>query len=253
MLIHVLVDKTSNTYKVIAAGSCMRVPGTESLSQKTEVYDSRHGTWIVAGDVPGPTFSIHDCQTGEYVRSKGVLLCTGMGYEGRVILAYNVMKGEWISTWSCSLPSHPDSKHQQGQYVIAQLMKSDDEVFLFSEQDSQDGDQVIHCIHRLDILENANPYEMFDRSETLWGNWTRVMKQSKGTRTWHPEYPEYVCMPHGKDEFAIFNNFEHTGVVYNICLDSEQPLPSATVMSGQCVYLMNPITSMLEPNCNILP
>ena len=264
MLIHILVDKTSNTYKIIAAGSCMRVCGTESLSLKTEVYDSRHGTWIVAGDVPGPSFSIHDYQTGEYVRSKGVLLCTGISYEGRGILAYNVMKGEWISTWSRSLPSYPDSKHQQGRYVIAQLMKFDDEVFLFTEQDSQDeevthGGEVIHsrevirCIHRLDILEIVDPYEIFDRSETFWADWKTVMKQSKGIRRWYPEYPEYVCVPHGKDEFAIFNNFEHTGVVYNICLDSEQPLPPATVMSGQYIYLTNPITSTLEPNCNILP
>ena len=252
MLIHVLDDKTSNTYKIIAAGSSMRVCGTESLSLKTEVYDSRHETWIVAGDVPGPIFSIHDCQTGEYVRSKELLLCTGSSYEGRGILAYDVRKGEWISTWSCSLPSYPDSKHQQGRYVIAQLMKFDDEVFLFTEQDSEDG-EVIHCIHRLDILENVDPREIFDRSEMFWGYWTRVMKQSKGNRTWHPEYPEYVCVPHGKDKFAIFNNFEHTGVVYNICLNSEQPLPSPTVTLGKCIYLTNPITSMLEPNCNILP
>lgn len=217
VLIHILVEEISNTYKIIVAGSS--AIGIKNLSQKTEVYDSYTNYWKESDDIPGPEFALNDYQTGVYVTKLKTLFCIGFlaNNEGLGILAYSVEKGVWIKNLFCQLPQ--DSLHNDihipSQIAIAQLLEYNNEVYLFSEQESSQ--EVTHFIHKIQdlmlfgTLDDAGNYLSKDKI-----TWEKVISESQNGTHGLLVYPEFKCLAYGKDKFYIFNTIEHSGALYKI-------------------------------------
>nr|PNR35473.1 hypothetical protein PHYPA_023373 [Physcomitrium patens] len=171
-----------STFRVIAVGSA--AVGSEHLSRKTEVYCSSKGNWEVLEDVPGAYFSLNDYQTGVYCESQNVLLLTGfMGNGNKGILALDVVKGKWRQNWTCSYLRVPPDGNPEAtiHFATAQLVKCDDVIYLFTEQEAIG--KVTHCIDRLD-LEKEGGF-----------TWTRkLVRQREGKRALLV-YPEFTCVP----------------------------------------------------------
>ncbi len=154
VLMHVLVDKCrKNSYKVIVAGSSST--GTEHLSRKTEVYCSETQSWQVSGDLPGPDFGLNEYQNGAYC--DGVLYCVALSTDDhvmhssvsgcKVVLAYHVKKGKWLTNWYCPIPSF----RSHAYFATTQIVALAGSIFVFSEQEYLK--EVKFCIARLDCIE----------------------------------------------------------------------------------------------------
>ena len=247
--LHVTLTKTEDTftssYQVIAIGSS--ATGTESLSRKTEVYDSVKKKWEPADDVPGSDFSLNDHQTGVYLESQNVLLCVGfMGNGSKGILAFDVEKRQWREDWLCPLfVQHPvEDTALSVHFAIAQLVECSGVVYLFSEQEA--GRNVTHCIDRLELISGGPGF-----------TWTRkVTRQRQGYRALLV-YPEYTCVPVGENKLCIFNTIERTGVVYNMLDDPINPdttesIPVTPPMEDKLMFhSLNPIGYAFEPSFGV--
>ncbi|KAG0628585.1 hypothetical protein M758_1G037600 [Ceratodon purpureus] len=221
VLIHILVEEISNSYKIIVAGCSTN--GSENLSRKTEVYDSCTRCWNESGDIPGPEFALNDYQTGVYVKKLKTLFCVGFLPEdkGRGILAYNVEKGIWIKSILCQLPQSFLYNNIQisAQIMISQLLEYNNEIFLFSEEES--GQEVTHSIHKLQEFEHFGGID--DDGNNIYQaeiTWERVLCESRNGTRGLLTYPEFECLAYGKDKFCIFNTIERTGALYDIHFQS---------------------------------
>ena len=215
VLMTLLLDKDTNSYKVIAAGSA--TIGSEELSRKTEVYDSITGEWKVVGNVPGPEYALNEFQTGAV--SKGILYCIGFMSTGDRIthglLAYHVETEKWIHDWECTLPHLPCCQHVASN--TTQLFESEGSIFVYWEQEHNQ--TMVHlCVAKLEISA------LSPSQATMWSvvvSETRV--GSRGLLV----YPEYLGIGHGNGQVCIFNTLELTSSVYKIGEGSSmsQPLP----------------------------
>jgi hypothetical protein len=233
-------DIVTSSYLVIAIGSA--AIGTESLSRKTDVFDSVKGKWESAGDVPGSDFSLNDYQTGVYCESLKLLLCVGFMVNGsKGVLAFDVEKRKWREDWICPFfQLHPVTDTALTvHFAIAQLVECSGRIYLFSEQEA--GRNVTHCIDRLDLESGSEGF-----------TWTRVVtRQRQGNRALLV-YPEYTCVPVGENKLCIFNTIEKTGVVYDMLNDvvSEtfETLPSPPIERGIMFHSLNPVGYPFEPS-----
>jgi hypothetical protein len=70
--------------------------------------------------------------------------------DSKGILAFDVEKRKWREDGICPLPDI------SVRFAIAQLLKCNGRVYLFSEQEA--GRNVTHCIHRLDLYREGDGF-----------------------------------------------------------------------------------------------
>nr|XP_024368272.1 uncharacterized protein LOC112278766 isoform X2 [Physcomitrium patens] len=233
-----------STFRVIAVGSA--AVGSEHRSRKTEVYCSSKGNWEVLEDVPGTYFSVNDYQTGVYCENQNVLLLTGFMVNGsKGILALDVAKGKWRQNWICPYLHVPPDGNPDAtiHFAIAQLVKCDDVIYLFTEQEAIG--KVTHCIDRLD-LEKEGGF-----------TWTRkLVRQRQGNRALLV-YPEFTCVPIKENKLCIYNTIERTGVVYEMVEGLIDPsnyesLPKPPPMHDVVRFQsLNPVGYAFEPSFGV--
>ena len=232
VLIHILVDSATNAYKVVAAG-CSSSSGEEHLSRRVEVFDSLTSQWKVANDIPGPEFALNEHQTGVCV--EGILYFVAFleadGLKG--VVAFDVVKGEWLKNRNCSVPF---SLHSN----ILQVVGSGGNVYLFSEQEREGA--VEHCIDELDFSASNGEAERTELKNVI-----RVKKSGgRGLLV----YPENICVPYGEGKLCIFNTIKRDGVVYNIQsgMQCEELEPPPKSQRGDNFFSLNPVSFTLQPN-----
>ena len=229
VLMHMLVNPATKSYKVIVAGSAGMTEGL-ILSRKTEVFDSLTSQWEVTDDLPGPEFSLNEYQTGVCIN--GILYCIAFMEDGsgKGVLAYNVEEGKWLSDWKCPLPCPGNAS----SFSIAQLVECDGEVYLFSEREACR--TVEHGIHKLE--------------HTSGGTWKNVVKETRTGGRGLLLYPEYACAGFGAGKLCVFNTIEHTGKVYDIRnAGLVEPLPPIVKSKGgEMFHSLNPLSFTFEPN-----
>jgi hypothetical protein len=234
VLMHMIVDTRTQSFKVIVASSSSSMTGSEqfNLSKVTEVFESSTSQWKVTGDLPGPEFALNEFQTGVY--RDGNVFCMGfVEAERKGILVYNVEQGRWAS----------DPLPCAHSMTIVQLVECSGELYLFWEQENGDGN-VEHCVDRAEWTR----LEGGAASCTL----TNVIRSKKtgGGRSLEI-YPEYMCVAYADSQLCIFNTVSHTGMIYDVRHDGHsgetqvlQAPPEA--WSGECFYSLNPLSFPLE-------
>ena len=215
VIMNLLLDKDTNNYKVIVAGSA--TIGSEELSRKTEVYDSITREWKLVGDVPGPEYALNEFQTGAV--SKGILYCIGFISTGDTIthglLAYHVETEKWVQDWECALPHLPCCQHVASN--TTQLFESEGSIFVYWEQEHNQ--TTVHfCVAKL-VISALSPSQ-----PTMW---SVVVSESRMGSRGLLVYPEYFGIGHGHGKVCIFNTLELTGSVYRIGegISVSQPSP----------------------------
>lgn len=242
VLLHLLANPATNSYKVIAAGSSSDTG--DGLSQCTEVFDSVTWKWTETGDIPGYDFFLNEYQTG--VCKDGILYCVAFAnnkFEGKIIcekrvLAYDLEKGEWMPNWTCLLPlQRDDTVH------VAQLVECNKDVYLFLEYSSSLCEEQSVQHELIAKLETSGTSD----ARSAVGKWKIVMKRERAERGLC-SYPEYTCVPYGVGKLCIFNTIEQTGVVYDMNLsqregDHGQELPPPPAMqNGYVFHSLNPLS-----------
>ena len=239
-----------SNFMVFAAGSAATAATgmSESISRKTEVYDSALGKWAAAGDVPGAGFTADDYQSAVYCEDQKALLCVRTMVNGsKGILAFDVVKRMWREDWICPL----NQSNRRVCFHTAKLVECSGKIWLFSEQSEESGGgvpfhrqarnkPVTHCIDR---LQDSGQGEF---------KWTRVVTRPRPKICQEPRRlvfnNEFICLPLGDNKLCIFNKFEQERpwVVYELLEDtviSETNIkvsPSTSVESGvriQTLYL----------------
>lgn len=236
VLIHILADPGTDSYKVIVAGSS-GMSGGHTLSRKTEVFLSLASTWEVTGDLPGVEFSLNEYQAGVCIN--GILYCIAFLEDGsgKGVLAYDVEEGRWLLDWICPLPDQGNAN----TLAIAQLVECDAELYLFSERDS--GRTVEHHIDKLESTDDIN-------SGGLGVRWKNVVREQTPSGRGLLVYPEFACVGFGAGKLCIFNTIDYTGNVYDIRNGGNLgPLPSnPSHKGGEGFHCLNPLTFTFEPN-----
>lgn len=230
VLLHMLVDPVTSSYKVIAAGSSSS-SGEEHLSKRMEVFDSRTSQWKVVSNLPGPEFGLNEHQAGVCV--DGILYFVAFleGDGRRGIVAFDVEKGEWLEDRTCAVPFSLYSN-------ILQLVESDGKVYLFSEQER--GCIVEHCI---DVVEFSDGEGAASQLKNIIG-----VKKSGGRGLL--VFPEYTCVPYGKGKLCVFNTIKRDGVVYDIenGMQSDVLQPPPESHRGDNFFSLNPLSFTFQPN-----
>ncbi|KAG0585782.1 hypothetical protein KC19_2G038600 [Ceratodon purpureus] len=201
-------DMVASSFVVIVIGSA--AIGTGRLSRKTDVYDSVKGRWEAGEDVPGAEFSLNEYQTGVYCERSGLLLCVGFMVDGRKgILAFDVEKRKWRKDWICPFHDPVGDSEVVVHFAIAQLVECSGRIYLFSEQEGMMNEEglmnVRHCIDRLELESGSEGF-----------TWTRVSTREREENWDLLVYPEYMCVPVGKNRLCIYNTIEKSGVVYDV-------------------------------------
>ena len=238
VLMNLLLDKDTNNYKVIVAGSA--TIGSEELSRKTEVYNSITQEWKVAGDVPGPEYALNEFQTGAL--SEGVLYCVGFISTGdrmtHGLLAYHVETEKWIHNWECTLPRLPCCQHVASN--TTQVFESEGSIFVYWEQEHNQ--TMVHlCVAKLEVsaLSPSQP--------TMW---SVVVSESRMGSRGLLVYPEYLGIGHGHGKVCIFNTLELTGFVYKIGEGSPMSQPSPLQPMSTSLLLGGPSASVPKASGN---
>ena len=209
VLMNILLDKDTNNYKIIVAGSA--TIGSKELSRKTEVYNSITRKWKVVDDVPGPEYALNEFQTGAV--SEGVLYCVGFIGTGDGIthglLAYHVETEKWLHNWECTLPHLPCCQHLASN--TAQIFESDGSIFTYWEQEHSR--TIVHfCVAKLETRSLSTS----SSSSNSIPSWTVVVSESKAGSRGLLVYPEYLCVGQGPGKVCIFNKLDLTGLTYTI-------------------------------------
>ncbi|KAG0558336.1 hypothetical protein KC19_10G020300 [Ceratodon purpureus] len=232
VLMHLVVDASTQSYQVIVAGSSRS--GDERLSRATEVFDSRTGKWKRTGDLPGPDYALNDYQSGVF--KDGSLYCIAFldHEERRGILRYNLNKGIWLKNWTYPIPFSTNS-------TILHLVQNWEEIYLFSEQENEH--RVEHCIDKLEWDIHGNG----EASLSL----NNVMRAKKMGGRSLEIYPEHTCVPYSKHQLCVFNTIDHSGVVYDVKNHGQSEVnlqaPPAKGFSGECFFSLNPLSFTIEP------
>jgi F-box interacting protein len=170
VLMHLLVDRCKNSYKVIVAGSS--TTGTEQICRKTEVYCSKTGSWVVTGELPGPDFGLNEYQNGAFC--DGVLYCVAIADNAagnKVVLAYHMEKGIWLTNWYCPIPSF----RCQVYFATTQIVGFGGSIFVFSEQEYLK--DVKFCIARLDCIEMGPTKQKYYMEQPNWSSASNLSEQ----------------------------------------------------------------------------
>lgn len=240
VLIHLLVNNSTFSCKVIVAGSS-RAEG--SLSKCTEIFDSETWNWTKVGNVPGPEFCLNEYQNGVCI--DGTLYCiaflddgSSKGISDRGVLAFNLEQEKWMSDLTLRLPFSTSYLETSN----LQLLECDGNLYLFSERMfSQDKDPyvsvpVYHCIEKLEITALGTR------------EWRSVLKCETERRSCI-SIPEYTCVPHGEGKMCIFNNIERKGVVHDTVHRVQVALPAAPARHANEYqrYSSNPLSFSFLP------
>ena len=216
VVMHIILDKDTNNYKLIVAGSA--TIGSGELSRKTEVYDSTTCAWEVTGHVPGPEYALNEYQTGAF--AEGVLYCVGFLDGGNVatqgVLAYHVESGEWIHNWRCTLPSLQCCQHVTPSNNT-QIFESEGSIFLYWEQEHSR--TVVHsCIAKLEAPVDMSQYHSsVDYTPTHDSPlWSVQVNESSSASKGLSIYPEYIGVGNGPGKVCIFNTLNLTGSVHKV-------------------------------------
>lgn len=209
VLMNLLLDKDTNNYKIIVAGSAKI--GSEELSRKTEVYNSITREWKVVDDIPGPDYALSEFQTGAV--SEGVLYCVGFISTGDRIthglLAYHIETEKWLHNWECTLPHLPCCQHIASN--TTQIFESEGSIFVYWEQEHSR--TIVHfCVAK---LETRDPSTSSSSSNSI-PSWTVVVSENKTGSRGLLVYPEYLCIGQGPGKVCIFNTLDLTGFTYKI-------------------------------------
>ncbi|CAK9261873.1 unnamed protein product [Sphagnum jensenii] len=170
VLMHLLVDRCKNSYKVIVAGSS--TTGTEHLCRKTEVYCSKTGSWVVTGELPGPDFGLNEYQNGAVC--DGVLYCVAIADNtagDKVVIAYHVEKGIWLKNWYCPIPRF----RCQVYFATTQIVGFGGSIFVFSEQEYLK--DVKFCIARLDCIQMGPTKQKYYMEQPNWSSASNLSEQ----------------------------------------------------------------------------
>ena len=232
VLVHMLVDSKTKSYKVMVAGSS--TASDEHLSKKMEVFDSKTSKWIEAVDLPGPAFGLNDFQSGVCLNGVLYFIAFLEGACGRGVVAFDVEKRKWLDNMTCPIPFSSYSN-------TLQLVETNGNVYLFSEQEQ--GGSIHHCV---DVLELSNP-EADGLKRYIWTNVVRVKKSGgRGLQV----YPEYTCVNFGDGKLCVFNTLNRDGVVYDIQdgrqVEVLEPPPSN--QKGENFFSLNPASFTLQPS-----
>jgi hypothetical protein len=228
VLMHLVVDSSTQSYQVIVAGSSR--PGDERLSKMTEVFDSRTWKWTRTGDLPGPDYALNEYQSGIY--KDGDLYCIAFLEAGRGILRYNLSKGVWLKNWTYPIAFAANSN-------ILQLVECGGELYLFSEQETSER-RVEHCIDRVDMDGNGGV-----------GSWSTVVRCEKMGGRSLEVYPEHTCVPYNEHQLCVFNTVDHSGVVYDVKNHGQAEVllaPPARGFSGESFFSLNALSFTIEPS-----
>jgi hypothetical protein len=232
VLMHLVVDASTQSYQVIVAGSSRS--GDERLSKMTEVFDSRTWEWKRTGDLPGPDYALNDYQSGVY--KDGYLYCIAFLDQevGRGILRYNLSKGVWLKNWTYPIAFAATSN-------ILQLVENCGELYLFSEQEIEH--RVEHCIDRVEWDMDGNGGVLLRLSSV-------VRSKKFGGRSLEI-YPEYTCVPYSEHQLCVFNTIDHSGVVYDVRNQGHSELlqaPPARGFNGESFFSLNPMSFTIQPS-----
>jgi len=231
-------DTVTSSYRIVAVGSS--TTKTETVSRKTEIYDSTKGKWEDAGDVPGTDFSVNEHQSGVICERLNLLLVTGFMHNGsKGLLAFDFSTRKWREDWLCPYyRDQADELNSPVHFAIAQLVLCDGEIYLFSEQ--EEGRAVNHCIDKLDLFSHGGY------------TWTRKVKRPRQGYRALLVYPEYTCVPVRDNKLCIFNTIERTGVIYNMSAESINPdvyeVVPTTPVDGIVFHSLNPVEYAYEPS-----
>jgi hypothetical protein len=238
VLLHLLPNPATNSFKVIAAGSSSSEM-EDSLSLRTEVFDSVSWKWTETGMINGPEFCLNEYQTG--VCKDGILYCIGFvkapdfAYK-RNLLAYDLAKGEWMTRRLCDMPI-PEGKIAH----TAQLVENDQEIFLFLEEATLREEGPVQLIAKLETFADSE-------GKLVRWNWKTVMRKTIGQQS-NCEEPEYTCVPYGVGKLCIFNNIERRGVVYDVVKEREEQegIPSPPASGRRLLYhSLNPLAGSFQ-------
>ncbi|KAG0618563.1 hypothetical protein M758_4G074000 [Ceratodon purpureus] len=235
VLVHLLVDSETKSYKVIAAGSSTSLQ--EHLSKKMEVFDSKTSKWEEAPDLPGPASGLNEYQTGVCVDGILHFIAFLEGDCGKGVVAFDVENMKWLDHRTSPIPFFSDSD-------MLQLVENDGKVYLFSEQDRSYNDRLIaeHCI---DLLEISNP----EVGSVEKCHWKKVVRTAKGSDRGCSVYPEYTCVSFGDGKLCVFNTLNRDGVVYDMQDGSQcgllQP-PSYNPKDLNRIFSLNPASFLLK-------
>lgn len=227
VLMHLVVDASTQSYQVIVAGSSR--PGDEHLSRMTEVLDSRTWSWKRTGDLPGPDYALNEYQSGVY--KDGNVFCVAFldQERGRGILGYNLNEEKWLKNLAFPVPFSTNS-------TILQLLESSGEVYLFSEQESKH--TVEHCVDRVEWENGTCSLKSVVREKKMGGPSLKA-------------YPEYTCMAYSEHQVCVLNTIDHSGVVYDVRNRGEVevlPAPPAKDLGGDGFFTLNPMSFTIEPS-----
>ena len=235
VVMHIILDKDTNNYKLIVAGSA--TPGSEELSRKTEVYASSTRAWEVTGNVPGPEYALNEYQTGAF--SEGVLYCVGFLEGGNLatqgVLAYHVESGEWIRNWRCTLPSLQCCQHVTPSNNT-QIFESEGSIFLYWEQEHSR--TLVHsCIAKLEYPVDMSQYHSsVDNTPTHDSPlWSVQVNESSSASKGLSMYPEYIGVGHGPGKVCIFNTLGLTGSVHKVGDGPTTSTPSPLDPMPECI------------------
>ena len=241
VLMHLKVDHDSGHYKVFVAGSA--AIGTEKLSLKTEVFDSRRGAWECpeGSDLPCPPFGLNEYQNGAYYKDteRELLMCVAIvDTRGRGVLMYDIKKGKWVQGSQVKQLHIPLIRSEPNDLVSTQVIEFDGSVLVFSEQES--GWDVYFLIHKL-IPDSSGEF-----------TWDEVMRRKKtSSTTGSLEYPEFTCVPVSEHELCIFNTLEHTIEIIDLNNPTEvTPFREAPapILKGNRFHSLNPIGFVFKPS-----
>lgn len=245
VLLQVIVDAETRSYQVIVAGSAS---ANDDLSRKTEVYSSQTGEWTVTGDVPGPAHSLNLFQSG--VLLHGTQFCIVI-HDILTVIAYNVRRGEWFSSWRCPFP---EAYYEDGTTSTnPQLVRCGDCVVLFWERERASGRRTSFCFATLEFDRHGDEIEH--------PRWSKVTEHSRTGSRGLDSYPEFVCSPCPADpatecKVNVMNTIDFRKETYSVEYSSEHPtqhLDKAILKEDQeILYTLNPATFCFEPNYLLL-
>jgi hypothetical protein len=207
ILMHMLVDSTTQSFKVIVAGSCSMRPGFEDFDYEqhdyyrmTEVFDSCTSKWETRGELPGEEHGFkYDFQTGMYAH--GNLFCVASTEHNRsCILAYNVEQGKWLPNWMYSLPKKRKS---------LQLVQCSGQIYLYSQQEDDKQLYFKHFVdkvgwsgHRASVVSWKLENIIQSDKEECSGSWIYDLR--------------WICVPLSESQLCIFHEARRVGMVYDI-------------------------------------
>lgn len=150
-LLHILRDRKSNRYRIIASGGYSLVAGEYTIIRKTECYDSTTNSWTETSNSP-QGLRLQRYQNGVY--SNGFLYCLARGPQlDNLLLAYHLESGTWVQNLTCEfLRNH----NAWGGPMNAQFVTCHGAIYYYEEFQIQGTRLKGFTIDELDTIATVN-------------------------------------------------------------------------------------------------